>query len=49
MISAVNHTVFRHELPLEEIPLPPLDHEPIEESFGVLKPIKPYRWQDKRD
>ena len=37
------------KLPLENIPWPPLDHEPIEERFGVLKPIKPYRWRDKGD
>jgi len=37
------------KLPLENIPWPPLDHEPIEERFGVLKPIKPYRWRGKDD
>lgn len=37
------------KLPLENIPWPPLDHEPIEERYGVLKPIKPYRWRDKGD
>ncbi len=37
------------KLPLENIPWPKLDHEPIEERYGVLKPIKPYRWQGKDD
>ena len=37
------------KLPLENIDWPPLDHEPIEEQYGVLKPIKPYRWRDKED
>jgi len=37
------------KLPLENISWPPLDHEPIEERYGVLKPIKPYRWQNKND
>ena len=30
------------ELPLAEIPWPPLDHEPSEEHFGVLQPIANY-------
>ena len=37
------------KLPLENIDWPPLDHEPIEEQYGVLKPIKPYRWREKGD
>ena len=37
------------KLPLENIPWPQLDHEPIEERYGVLKPIKPYRWREKED
>ena len=37
------------KLPIENIPWPPLDHEPIEERYAVLKPIKPYRWRDKND
>ena len=37
------------KLPIENIPWPPLDHEPIEERYGVLKPIKPYRWRSKDD
>jgi hypothetical protein len=36
-------------LPLENIPWPKLDHEPIEERYGVLKPLKPYRWRGKSD
>ena len=30
------------ELPLPEIPWPPLGHEPLKESYGVLKPIPSY-------
>jgi hypothetical protein len=26
----------------EPFELPPLDHEPLEESYGVLEPIAPY-------
>jgi hypothetical protein len=37
------------KLPIENIPWPPLDHEPIEEHYKVLKPIKSYRWRDKND
>ena len=36
------------ELPLAEIPWPPLDHEPLKERYGVLEPIPSYpvpeRW-----
>jgi hypothetical protein len=35
------------KLPPEDIPWPPLDHEPIKERYGVLKPIAPYRWQSR--
>jgi polyphosphate kinase 2 len=31
------------ELPLAEIPWPPLKHAPLKERFGVLKPIPNYR------
>jgi len=31
------------ELPLPDIPWPPLDHEPLKERFGVLQPIADYR------
>ena len=37
------------KLPVEDIPWPPLDHEPIEERYDVLKPLKPYRWREKDD
>ncbi len=30
------------ELPLAEIPWPPLDHKPLKERFGVLRPITDY-------
>ena len=30
------------ELPLADIPWPPLEHEPLKERYGVLEPIKPY-------
>jgi hypothetical protein len=30
------------ELPLAEIPWPPLDHEPLKERYGVLQPIPNY-------
>ena len=30
------------ELPLAEIAWPPLDHKPLKERYGVLKPIKDY-------
>jgi hypothetical protein len=30
------------ELPLPEIPWPPLGHEPLKESFTVLEPIPSY-------
>ena len=28
------------ELPLPEIPWPPLEHEPLKEQYGVLQPIR---------
>jgi polyphosphate kinase 2 len=31
------------ELPLADIPWPPLDHEPLEERYGVLQPIPAYK------
>jgi polyphosphate kinase 2 len=31
------------ELPLADIPWPPLSHEPLKERYGVLEPIPPYR------
>jgi polyphosphate kinase 2 len=31
------------ELPLADIPWPPLDHEPLEERYGVLKPIPKFK------
>jgi polyphosphate kinase 2 len=31
------------ELPLADIPWPPLDHEPSKERYGVLKPIPEYK------
>ena len=37
------------KLPLEEIPWPPLDHDPITERYGVLNPISPYRWREEDD
>ena len=37
------------KLPLEDIPWPPLGHEPTAERYGVLKPISPYRWHDRDD
>ena len=30
------------ELPLDDIPWPPLSHEPLKESYGVLQPIPSY-------
>jgi polyphosphate kinase 2 (PPK2 family) len=30
------------ELPLAEIPWPPLEHEPLKERYGVLEPIASY-------
>jgi hypothetical protein len=27
------------ELPLADIPWPPLDHKPLKEKFGVIEPI----------
>ena len=30
------------ELPLAEIPWPPLDNEPLKEQYGVLRPIASY-------
>ena len=40
------------ELPLAEIPWPPLGHEPLKERFGVLQPISNYpvhRFQKKHE
>ena len=34
------------ELPMADIAWPPLDHEPLKEHYGVLKPIEPYAAQD---
>jgi polyphosphate kinase len=34
------------ELPLADIPWPPLGHEPLKERYGVLRPIKPYAVKD---
>ena len=34
------------ELPLADIPWPPLEHEPRKERYGVLHPIPPYRAPD---
>ena len=30
------------ELPMADIPWPPLDQAPLEERYGVLRPIAPY-------
>ena len=35
------------DLPLSEIPWPPLDHKPLKERYGVLKPIPKFRIDDK--
>ena len=37
------------ELPLEEIPWPPLSHAPLTERFEVLEPIPPYIGADDPD
>jgi len=37
------------KLPVENVPWPQLDHDPIKERYGVLKPIAPYRWRGKGD
>ena len=37
------------KLPVENIPWLKLDHEPIKERYGVMKPIPSYRWKDKDD
>jgi polyphosphate kinase 2 len=37
------------KLPFENIPWPPLDHEPLKERYEVIKPLKPYRWRDQGD
>jgi len=34
------------ELPLADIPWPPLGHEPLKERYGVLQPIPAYRAPD---
>ena len=34
------------KLPEQNIPWPPLNHEPIKERYGVMEPLAPYRWQD---
>ncbi|HZC38109.1 MAG TPA: polyphosphate kinase 2 [Sphingomicrobium sp.] len=31
------------DLPLADIPWPPLDHQPLKEHYGVLKPIRNYQ------
>jgi hypothetical protein len=30
------------ELPLADIPWPPLEHAPLKERYGVLQPLPPY-------
>jgi polyphosphate kinase len=37
------------ELPLADIPWPPLDHEPLKERYGVLRPISNYRVEKHED
>ena len=36
------------ELPLADIPWPPLDHKPLKERFGVLRPIPSYPVVDRQ-
>jgi polyphosphate kinase 2 len=33
----------------ENIPWPKLGHKPIEERYGVMQPLSPYRWKDEDD
>jgi len=37
------------ELPLAEIPWPPLGHDPLKERYGVLQPIPAYPVPEARD
>jgi polyphosphate kinase 2 len=36
------------ELPLDDIPWPPLPHEPLKERYGLLKPIRTYSIPQKK-
>ena len=37
------------ELPLPDIPWPPLEHEPLKEEYGVLQPIPNIEIPDEID